>query len=728
VDELLKEGLVAKRPLSDDESFAPFYDAIWGESEGGTAAPQGEVGADAGVLNRANAWVMMARGFTPIHFAALAGRADKIRRLVEVGVDVNIEAAAGSTPLVCAAFAGKREAVELLLQLGADPALRHHPTGFDAAAWASHRGHLEIADLLLNHLGDFSQGLPADVARGLVLAAASAGDAGQLGGFVSRIEASEERSQLLQDALTYAATRSAACAQLLVDAGASPVMQDSDGRVSLVIAAQADDAAILRVLLDKGGADDVDAADKWGRTALAMAAEAGHVDHVSLLIERGADLDAGDDDGRTPLIRAALNGKDAIVKLLVDAGSKLDAADKAGHTALMMAIAGSTESTVRLLLGLGANPHAADKKNSTVLMHAVGQGQEGIVQLLLSDHRADGRIANASGHTPLMAAARKGQYPIVLLLLNALDESERQAVDKKGWTALCHAGYAGHGSIVRLLQEQGASLPLWTEYVVNDGRQDAVSGTPQIEWLRGDRLAASIREPLIASTDKPWPMAPIVGEADEWTVLGREEAATLIEELVRALNRDSQWINSGPVTRVRTFQPLFYPDALLCEAESCGLDGVEGLITFCKSAHGCVLLDGTSQPIHKLNIVGTVDLSRADNVRQFAKFFCTAVQGDESSFTLLESPAELDFTRALTTAEQYQLPIHVGASTPPRESLDQKSWSLESNVSYGNRLFRAEFQVWKSGFVSMTDDQQLMESLPVVAQGFSANARRRFIP
>ena len=91
-------------------------------------------------------------------WAAARGRPEAVALLVELGFDVNAYGRGDApveqgweTALHVAAGGGDASMVRLLLSLGADPALRD--TRFDAtpAAWARHRGHVE----LLGDLRDF---------------------------------------------------------------------------------------------------------------------------------------------------------------------------------------------------------------------------------------------------------------------------------------------------------------------------------------------------------------------------------------------------------------------------------------------------------------------------------------------------------------------------------------------------------------------------------------------
>jgi len=64
-------------------------------------------------------------GWTPLHLAAARGHAEKTRRLIDAGANVNqrTEIDANETPLMEAAFAGKPATVQLLLDHGADPSM-----------------------------------------------------------------------------------------------------------------------------------------------------------------------------------------------------------------------------------------------------------------------------------------------------------------------------------------------------------------------------------------------------------------------------------------------------------------------------------------------------------------------------------------------------------------------------------------------------------------------------
>jgi hypothetical protein len=77
---------------------------------------------------------------------AVKERWDAVRRLVDLGFDVT--ASGGITALHYAAVHGRREIAELLIEHGADPATKDTEFEEDAAGWADHGGHEELAKYL----------------------------------------------------------------------------------------------------------------------------------------------------------------------------------------------------------------------------------------------------------------------------------------------------------------------------------------------------------------------------------------------------------------------------------------------------------------------------------------------------------------------------------------------------------------------------------------------------
>lgn len=117
-------------------------------------------------------WPLPGRALQPgdLPQAAVAGDADAVRRLLDLGLPIDTTDAQGCTALLRAAGGGHRAVVELLLARGADPKLAARTGATPLSAAVSMR-QVEIVDRLLAAGATLEQRLPGDVTV-LMLAAA----------------------------------------------------------------------------------------------------------------------------------------------------------------------------------------------------------------------------------------------------------------------------------------------------------------------------------------------------------------------------------------------------------------------------------------------------------------------------------------------------------------------------------------------------------------------------
>jgi hypothetical protein len=97
-------------------------------------------------------YTLLEQGANPsagLHPAALTGNTLIIRGLLRAGADINaMHASEGGTPLLFAAVKGKAQAVRLLLEKGADPNARGDD-GRTPLHWAARAGSVESVEYLL---------------------------------------------------------------------------------------------------------------------------------------------------------------------------------------------------------------------------------------------------------------------------------------------------------------------------------------------------------------------------------------------------------------------------------------------------------------------------------------------------------------------------------------------------------------------------------------------------
>lgn len=121
-----------------------------------------------------------------------------------------------------------------------------------------------------------------------------------------------------------------------------------------------------------------------------------------------------------------------------------------------------------------------------------------------------------------------------------------------------------------------------------------------------------------------------------------------------------------------------------------------------------VRLDGTAPPIHEKN--GQTTLSLTDkNARDYLKFFCFFVRGQEGPFYILETTSDP------VILQNTQLYNKVNRHVKPVLYKGKAKGKLKYNavIFYSNTLFKAQFSVATDGTVSMLDDTPLITNLPV---------------
>ncbi|MSU47961.1 MAG: hypothetical protein EXS37_02545 [Opitutus sp.] len=181
----------------------------------------------------------------------------------------------------------------------------------------------------------------------------------------------------------------------------------------------ADRAAALRRI---GAGDDVNQRDELGRTALLYAAERGDADWVAWLLDRGAAIDAAQypPDHGTAVEFAIAGGHAAVAELLLAGGAR------ATGSMLNFAATQGQLAIVDALLDRGA-PVVASAGGGTALLSLCGFGPQHarplprepvcrtVVRLIAAGADVNGR--DAQRETPLLAAIRSDNVPVVELLL-----------------------------------------------------------------------------------------------------------------------------------------------------------------------------------------------------------------------------------------------------------------------------------------------------------------------
>ena len=279
--------------------------------------------------------------------------------------------------------------------------------------------------------------------------------------------------------------------------------RDPHARAVLHLAAWRGHNALVKALIAKGAV--INAVDKHGFTALDLATKAEHKSTAALLkkhgaetatkcslhgailrgelkavrtlLAKGADVNAAE-SGRFPLTLAVEVGRETMVNALLEYKPNIKAAEEACQSPLVAAIdAGWRLPMIERLVGLGADVNGLGQWGSTPLFKAASRGDRDVLAFLLS-HGADWRATIGRNMTPLSVALNHENLEVARDLVLAGVEHDladvaaigdsvlvEQALKDganvndpgaRGELALCAAAKRGHGSVLKILLENGA--------------------------------------------------------------------------------------------------------------------------------------------------------------------------------------------------------------------------------------------------------------------------------
>ncbi len=108
-----------------------------------------------------------------------------------------------------------------------------------------------------------------------------------------------------------------------------------------------------------------------------------NMDLLPIFLEKGADVNHADNDGNTPLTLNAYNQcYKGVVKELVRSGANVNASDNRGNTALHYALQYGSQETARFLIKKGADYNYANNQEITPVQLAVEKGYDSVLELM----------------------------------------------------------------------------------------------------------------------------------------------------------------------------------------------------------------------------------------------------------------------------------------------------------------------------------------------------------
>lgn len=712
VDSLLKKLIVLKKPLLND-FISPFYDAIWGDEEPDIFIRNDGLGSESKSLNKKSATRRNSRGQTPLHFASVAGRVDKIRMIVSgLGISPNQLSDNGSTPLAFAAYSGHFEAVKLLVQLGADSTIRDIENQMSPLDWATNKGYNKIVNYLIKlQIGENDQ-LPLELARGLIISASVGGHLDQLKQYLGQLKSGKDKLAIVQEALIYSTfgNLDVELLSVLIENGANPIEKftvkgpKKDSTPLHNLAVQGNFQA-LKFLIEKTGIEkQIDVIDSEGRTLLVQSILYANINVVNLLLDNGADINIQDNENNTALHFAVLKNETQVIDIiLMDERVNIDAVNIQMVSPFLLAAKNGFSNTMQKLLRNGASYSVYDVDGNDALILAAYFGHEEVVNLLINLDINRLKWFNKIGQNALMLAARKGHYPVVKMICDKTNDLSLNLInhfDKQGFSALNHSIEGGNVLVTKLLMNAKnlIQLPIWSETIVlNDNS------------IKLRMIEKETRENLPDKSKIDWSIPPLVGSIDTWYKITGHEFEVYTNQLLDSLKESERWINSDQIYAIRAKKLSFYPSGELIECLTNSIDGYPGLITFVSHSSRVYILDGTSPPILMMNNLESIVLDSSEKALEYLILFCNSVQGDNGPFSIISSYTELSSVNGPSDFSSIEFLFDQPEIIPSEE--ESFTWKVTATVLYSQIPFRVKFTIFENGMIEMVEEKQLLEIL-----------------
>lgn len=129
-----------------------------------------------------------------------------------------------------------------------------------------------------------------------------------------------------------------------------------------------------------------------------------------------------------------------------------------------------------------------------------------------------------------------------------------------------------------------------------------------------------------------------------------------------------------------------------------------------------IVLDFSNEPIYAFNKELPIKLGE-DNVADYVRFFFTYVRGRHGRFLISESVDDINWKEEPPPAARKA--IGKMLKDLSIKSVDEDgTYHMEATMMFKDSLFKSDVNVTAEGFVSLTDEELLVEDMPILDDTF----------
>lgn len=199
---------------------------------------------------------------------------------------------------------------------------------------------------------------------------------------------------------------------------------------------------------------------------------------------------------------------------------------------------------------------------------------------------------------------------------------------------------------------------------------------------------------------------------DAYTKLDLADVATILDQI----NPEIDGAEFDPVeTTIMAVDIPFYPDYRFLEiANHTVSPAMERFVVY--SSKDFTVLDFSNEPIYKLNQDIPI-LLNDDTIIEYVRFFFTYVRGRHGRFLISENVDDIQWKEEPPPAARKAIGkmlevLQIGEK--PKEG----GYKLEATMMFKDSLFKSDVNVTPDGSVSLTNEELLIEDMPVLDDTF----------
>lgn len=360
-----------------------------------------------------------------LYIYSCGGAVSEVKRVIDMGVDVNCRGERDNTPFHAAVANGYIEVARLLFDAACD-VNAVNAAGYSPLMVACMNGHLDIVRWLF----DIGVDLRFSVGGSYAI---------HFSALMGKIEVVE----------------------FLLDNGCDVSTVDASGATPMHEAAQGNSLDVARLLFERGG--DVNVSDRTGLTPIHIAAFRGNSILVQWLLFSGADIECVDSFGRTPFLYSCMGGELKTSLLLDEKNADIHVTTSTGNSAMHLAAARSHVHIIDWLIGKGLDVNALNSQQQTPYQVSLVSCSKGTTDFFgsyfLQTNAVEPEAVVYQVAYEIFRTTNDSNYPAAFFCLEEIMRRVEPMYRLPGDSLILHfAAAAGHINLIKFLLSKGCPV------------------------------------------------------------------------------------------------------------------------------------------------------------------------------------------------------------------------------------------------------------------------------